>query len=672
MQGEWMGNRGTRKGLNMHKSRWRWLRAFVFLPCIFGMVVTSGHAQVSKPYVEESLAQPSRDVPWREYQLQEFLLKRIPPLPAATTPAAWSAEEERVRQHVLNDIAYHGWPREWVDAAPQFEEVGIIETSHGYRIHKLRFEVVPGFYSTALLYEPAKITGRVPAILNLLGHEPDGIGVEYEQKRCINFAKRGIIALDVEFIGFGELTNPENAHDFASQLNLVGSNALGIFYLSMRRGLDYLNGLPQVDTTRIGVTGLSGGGWQTVMLSALDPRVAVAVEVAGIGSRESNTTHPVDTDEIEEDAPDLMQGEDYPELLALRAPRPTMVIHNATDSCCFRAPMVKPYLYDQVKPFFQLYGMPDNLAWREDLYPGTHNYQLDNRNQAYRFFSAHFKLPILDGEIHSDDEIRTPQELAIGVPADNLTFVTLARKLAQQIHHEAAPADGEARQTWAKAEREKLESVVRYAPVSTVRALRVDNGRAFDFRTLTYRFDFSNELSANGILFREEAAPENAPAVIVLDDKGYKAATDMVAPHVDRGEQVLALDLFFNGDQLPDRGAWELLTDSSGARPLGLEAAQLVAIASWLRFTTGQPVQVETDGIRNQVIALTAAAIAPEDFSAVVNRSGMKSLGYLIDTPVPFRSAPELFCLDLYRYFDIDMLAALAAPGKIVALNSLR
>ncbi|MGC2547436.1 MAG: acetylxylan esterase, partial [Silvibacterium sp.] len=647
----------------MNQAWRRRLQVAGLLPWILGMGAISGYAQVSKPYVEKSLAQPMQDVASREFELQEYLFKRFPPLPAPTTPALWTAEEGRVRKHILDDIAYHGWPREWVDSAPKFEEVGIIETSHGYRIHKLRFEIVPGFHSTALLYEPTKITGRVPAILNLLGHEPEGIDVEYEQKRCINFAKRGIVALDVEFIGYGELTNPENAHDFGSQLNLVGSNALGLFYLSMRRGLDYLAQLPEVDTARIGVTGLSGGGWQTVMLSALDPRVAVAVEVAGVGSRESNLTHPLDTDEIEAEAPDLLQGEDYPELLALRAPRPTLEIHNNLDSCCFRAPLVKPYLYDQVKPFFQLYGAPDALAWSENLYPGTHNYQLDNRQQAYRFFSTHFNLPVLDGEIFSDDEIRTPQELAIGVPADNLTFVTLARKLAQQIHHEPAPADSAARQVWAKAEREKLKSVVRYTPVSTVRTLRLDNGRAFDFRTLSYRFDFSNGLSANGILFREDTAPENAPATIVLDDKGYKAAGDMVTPHVDRGEQVLALDLFFNGDQLPDRGAWELLTDSSGARPLGLEAAQLVAVANWLRSTTGHPVQVETDGIRNQVIALTAAAIAPEDFSAVVNRNAMKSLAYLIDTPVPFRSAPELFCLDLYRYFDLDTLAALAAPG---------
>jgi hypothetical protein len=333
---------------------------------------------------------------------------------------------------------------------------------------------------------------------------------------------------------------------------------------------------------------------------------------------------------------------------------------------------VKPYLYDNVRPFFQLYGASGDFAWSENIDPGTHNYQLDNRQQAYRFFSDHFKLPVLDGELYSDKEIRTAQELAIGVPADNLTFVTLARKLAKQIQRDPIPQDGTALETWAKPQREKLESVVRYTSVSLVRSLRLDNGKAFHFRTLSYRFDFSNELSANGILFREDASPQNAPATIVLDDKGYKAAGDRVAQHVDRGEQVLALDLFFNGDQLPNRVSWELLTDSGGVRPLGLEAAQLVAIANWFRVSTGQPVRVETDGIRNQVIALAAAAIAPEEFSEVVNRNAMKTFGHLMDTPVPFRSAPELFCLDLYRYFDIDILAALAGPRKISNLNAQR
>jgi len=112
--------------------------------------------------------------------------------------------------------------------------------------------------STALLYEPEAISGRAPAVLNVIGHEPAGIAVEYEQKRCINLAKRGMVALNLGWMEFGELSQPDNAHDYGAHLDLAGSNALGLFYLAMRRGLDYLAASPEVDPARIGVTGLSG------------------------------------------------------------------------------------------------------------------------------------------------------------------------------------------------------------------------------------------------------------------------------------------------------------------------------------------------------------------------------------------------------------------------------
>ncbi len=566
-------------------------------------------------------------------------------------------------------MAFHGWPREWVESAPRFEQVGVIETTHGYRIRKLRYEIVPGFMSTALLYEPDKITGRAPAIVNLIGHEPEGIAVEYEQKRCINFAKRGIVALNLGWMEFGELSQPGNDHDYGAHLDLVGSNAFGLFYLAMRRGLDYLASLPQVDPTRLGATGLSGGGWQTVMLGAMDPRVAVSVEVAGLGSRESNLTTPRDTYEIEEDAPDLMQGIDYPEFIAMRAPRPTLLIHNAVDSCCFRAPLVRPYIYDNVKPFFQMYGVPNNLGWHENFDPGVHNYQLDNRTQAYRFFTEHFHLPVAENEIFSDSEIRDAQELAIGVPADNLTILSLAKKLAGKIDREPMPAPGTGRDVWTQSKRKKLQSVVRYKPASISQAFRMTNSKGQDFETLSYRFDLSNGLSTTGMWFKQDNSPQVEPVTIVLNDKGYKAAGQDVFDQLSSGHEVLALDLLFIGadmPEVPDSSDWELLVDSSGERSLGLQVAQLLAVAHWLRATNGTTnIQVETDGIRNQVIALVAAAIEPDTFTQVTSRNAMKSLSYLLEKPVTLRSAPELFCLDLYKYFDVDSFSAIASPAII-------
>jgi dienelactone hydrolase len=625
------------------------------------------------PSIVETLSKPVQPPAVTQFQLERYLMDRIPPLPSPSTPELWTAEEKRLRKHLLEDVAFHGWPREWIESAPRFEEVGTIETEHGYRIRKLRYEIVPGFSATALLYEPEKIAGRVPAVLNLLGHEPDGVAVEYEQKRCINFAKRGIVALNLEWMQFGELSQPDNSHDYAAHLDLVGSNALGLFYLAMRRGIDYLATLPEVDPARIGATGLSGGGWQTVLLGALDPRIAVSVEVAGIGSRESNLTAPGDTYEIEEDAPDIMRGFDYPEFIAMRAPRPTLLVHNAVDSCCFRAPLVEPYIYSQVKPFFQMFGAADALAWHENFDPGIHNYQLDNRIQAYRFFTKYFHLPAAETEIFSDGEIRNAETLAVGVPAGNLTILGLARKLAGNITRQPMPASGPERTTWIQSERDKLKSVVRYQPVSLSRALKMTNSRGMMFESLSYRFDFSNGLSATGIHFKQDASPDVEPVTIVLNDKGYKAAGQDVFDRLISGHEVFALDLLFNGatlPEMPDSSDWELLVDASGDRSLGLEVAQLLAFTKWVRSSTGSGrVQIVTDGIRNQTVALIAAAIEPDAFVNVANRNAMKSFAYLLDKPVPLRSAPELFCLDLYKDFDIDSISALAASVNITQLS---
>jgi dienelactone hydrolase len=603
------------------------------------------------------------------FQLQSYLMKRIAIPHAPARPEEWDASGQKLRKHILEDIIYHGWPQSWVQAPPHFEQVAVIETGKGYRLRKFRYEIVPGFTSTAILYEPEVMQGKVPAILNVIGHEPNGNAVEYEQKRCINFAKRGMLALSLSWIGFGELAQPENAHDYTAQLDLVGTSAVGFFYLSMRRGLDFLAALPQADPARLGVTGLSGGGWQTLFLSSLDERVAVAVEVAGFGAQQSNLIRPEDTDEVEESPSDFTVNEDYPFLVALRAPRPTLLIHNAEDDCCFRADLVKPYIYEQIKPFFKLYGAESALGWHENRDPGTHNYQLDNREQAYKFFTQHFHLPVTPEEIVSDAEIRTAQELAVGLPANNLTVAALAKQLGSQIVRPPIPEDKAERASWVQAQRAQLKSVVRYKPVTVENAWRMANTKHLGLHTLSYRFDFDNGLSATGIWLGAISSQPDAPVTVVLNDKGYKASESMVTARVNRGEQVLALDTILNGATMPkesDAAVWPMMLVTDGDRPLGLEVAQLLATSKWLQKTMGQQaIRLETEGIRSQVVGFIAASLEPGMFSGIVSNEILESLGELLNGPLIFRTTPELFCLDLYKYFDIDRLEAMAAPTNI-------
>jgi hypothetical protein len=217
--------------------------------------------------------------------------------------------------------------------------------------------------------------------------------------------------------------------------------------------------------------------------------------------------------------------------------------------------------------------------------------------------------------------------------------------------------------------RAKLKSLVRYKPASLEHAWALTNTKNKGLETRSYQFLFTNGLSAAGVWAKAIISSNDAPATIVLNDKGKKAAAGLVVDRLNRGEQVLAVDLLFTGDAAPNQDDFEefpLMLATTGDRALGIEAAQLIALAQWMKKSFGsQKIQIESTGIRNQVAALIAAGVEPTLFSQVAIHDGMPSLQYLLDAPVKFEAAPDLFCLDLYKEFDIDRLAMLAEPAKI-------
>jgi hypothetical protein len=398
-------------------------------------------------------------------EVRRYLLGKVPPLPVASSAEGWTAEQKRLRAEILRKYVYDGWPAAWVDGPPQVRDLGIVPGGQGYRMRKLRYEVVPGFWATAILYEPEKMQGKLPAILDPNGHGEPGKAFEYTQKRCINQALRGIVAMNLEWPGMGDLAQPENAHLFFAHLELAGARGLGLFYLTVRKALDFLYDHPNVDRARIGITGLSGGGFQSLLLSALDERVYAAVPVAGFAPMTARIERPTDTGDIEHNESDLLSFLDYPGWVALRAPRPTLLIFNAEDDCCYRGPLLKPYVFDAVKPYFRLYHAEENLSWHLNTDPSTHNYQLDNRQQAYRFFDRWFHLPAQDAEVPVDAQLKTLDELRVGIPPGSLTILGLARKLAAAIPRAPIPAGGAERQAWASAGRIRLADVLRYKSV---------------------------------------------------------------------------------------------------------------------------------------------------------------------------------------------------------------
>ena len=94
------------------------------------------------------------------YELRRFIAKRISLLPAPSQPSSGPPRPKQLRTRLLEDDVYRGWPREWVESGPRFEDLGIVASGAGYRMRKLRYEIVPGFQSTAILYEPARCAAK--------------------------------------------------------------------------------------------------------------------------------------------------------------------------------------------------------------------------------------------------------------------------------------------------------------------------------------------------------------------------------------------------------------------------------------------------------------------------------------------------------------------------------
>lgn len=597
-----------------------------------------------------------------KYQLSRFLMDRVPAAPRPATAEEWTRDSQRIRAKLESTILA-GWPREWVDKPLAVEDRGLVAgAGPGYRIRKLRIEVIPGLWMAALLYEPDGARAPAPGILNVNGHIY-GMGkeIEYKQKRCINQARQGIYALNLDWLYFGELTHPENQHWYGAHLDLVGANGIGLFYLAAKKGLDYLHSHPSVDRDRIGMTGLSGGGWQTVLLSALDERVRVAVPVAGHSSLVSRIEDfgSGDIGDWEQKGTDLLSEFEYTHLTALVAPRPLLQIHNAED--IFRSHRVKPGTYDALAPVWELFGARGDFLFHENFNPADHNYQADNRLQAYRFFAERFGIPEVERELPAGAELKTADELEVGLPDDNLTILGIARRLAARIEREPPPSGASARSAWATRQREVLRTTVRLGPVSVDRAWFLSGTRMKGLDSRSYRFDFDNGLSASGVLLAaiDGSAEGSRPATIVLHDEGRKAAAAEAAVRVNRGERVLVADLIFTGDATlpgnrPERNIQVLA--AIGERPLGIEVAQLLALAEWL----GPGTRLETQGIRSQVAAAVAAAVSPGSFSEVVSRGGLETLHEILEAPISHLDAPDLFCFELLKHFDLDLLGALA------------
>lgn len=616
----------------------------------------------------------------------------------ATPPdtAAWDVAARRLRTRFLTEVFLRGVPAAWTSNDLKTVWLDASIRGEGYSIRKLRYEVVPGLWVGGLLYEPHSLNGKVPAVLNLSGHEIEGAAIPFKQTICANLAKRGMIALNLEWFGTGQLLEPRYRHWNQGCLDLCGCAGSSVFYLAVKRGLDVLLAHPAADPDRVAATGLSGGGWQTLLIAALDPRVKVAVPNAGYIGFAERKKYAEDTGDLEQNPVDLLNVGDYAHLTALLAPRPALLIYNDRDDCCYQAGRARASVFDPVVPLYRLYGLSDRFAFHVNHDPGTHNYERENREALYRFLNRQF-LPESqwnDAEIPIGREILGSRELAIAYPPDNRDYQGLALELMQSLpRHPCPTGDRTAIEAWQQRVRPLLRDRIRPERYRSARVEPVGDARApavegASVRVCRLRIDEKWTLPLLEYTL-DGRAPSSSPSelrrggtTIVLCDGALGETASVVSEWASPGARVLVANILFTGEceadvELPvdrvvhsARWIYAQLLNSSGSRPLGIQVGQICALLEWAQDAhRDEPTQLLAQGRVSSLAALAVVALNPGRVDRACIRGLRGRWKELLEQGVSYPDAPSLFCFGLAELVDVNDLVRLAAPTTVDVID---
>jgi dienelactone hydrolase len=617
----------------------------------------------------------------------EFMREQARTLRAADTPPlnleGWQKRRKTLREAMF--AAMGSFPEKACPLEPR--EVGVLARP-GYRIEKVVFQSRPDVWVTSSVYVPEPVRGKLPAVLVVHGHWAGARRDPVVQARCLGLVQLGFVVLALDAFSAGE-RHPAGAgyHGalLGSTLWPAGQTLLGLQVYDNRRAVDYLASRPEVDIGRLGITGASGGGNQTMYAGALDERFAAVVPVCSVGTYQAYLRAACCVCEV---LPGALRFTEEGDVLGLVAPRALMVINATQDAFQFSVGEAKKSLA-RAETIFRLHHAEEKLA--HAVFESPHAYNQPMREAMYGWMARWLKgegtgkpVPELKHTLETAEDLACYPDGKR--PASFLFPPTLALREGKRLLEpfRTKPADHkEAWEAQALTMRARLRTEVFGDFPRLPRTLgRLGNSEEKDgYWVTSLVLEPEPALALPGLLRFPSGPKGKLPACVLLHNAGKDEALKypLAAALNAKGWAVAALDLRATGSLRPPGDAIAGAPDHNSAehavwvgRPLlGQWVCDVRALLEWL---VTQP-RLQSDRLAVAgigyagIVALCAGGLLEDRITATA----------VVDTPVTFLTDKAyadgwtmgLLAPGILRIGDIPHLAALSAPRQLIVTGGI-